>query len=80
MSLIKHLEEKIDTLLQAYEQATSELESLRKDAELLRAEGMQKDLQISALYEEMGNRDRAVEALHNRIAEVLKTSAQDKDK
>ncbi|WP_407380089.1 hypothetical protein [Helicobacter sp.] len=71
MSSITQLEEKVIALLQAYEHQASELESAQKELQALRAESSQKDLQISALYEEIGNRDRAVESLYNKISRTL---------
>lgn len=71
MPSIAQLEEKVFALLQAYEKQASELESVRKELDALRAESSQKDLQISALYEEIGNRDRAVESLYNKISHTL---------
>lgn len=73
MSSITQLEEKVIALLQAYEHKVSELESAQKELQTLRAESSQKNLQISALYEEIGNRDRAVESLYNKISTTLAT-------
>ncbi|MDL0080701.1 MULTISPECIES: DUF904 domain-containing protein [Helicobacter] len=71
MPSITQLEEKISALLAAYDSAMIELESLRKELNTLKAESSQKDLQISALYEEIGNRDRAVESLYDKISTTL---------
>ncbi|OBV30085.1 hypothetical protein BKN38_03015 [Helicobacter sp. CLO-3] len=71
MSLIKNLEEKIDSLLKAYEECAKELESARSELESMRQQSQQKDLQISALYEEIGNRDRAVESLYDKVSGAL---------
>lgn len=76
MTSITQLEEKITTLLSAYENLANELESARKELATLRAESSQKDLQISALYEEIGNRDRAVESLYNKISTTLESKRE----
>lgn len=76
MTSITQLEEKITTLLSAYESLASELESARKELATLRAESSQKDLQISALYEEIGNCDRAVESLYNKISTTLESKQE----
>jgi len=63
MCCVENLESKIDSLLKAYSDNCAKIESLRNEINMLSSSLQQKDLQISALYDEIGNRDRIIESL-----------------
>ncbi|GAD19412.1 hypothetical protein [Helicobacter fennelliae] len=71
MSLIQDLEEKLDSILQNYHKQAQEIESLKLQITSLQASSKQKDLQISALYEELANKDKALESFYNKISHAL---------
>ena len=76
MSLIQNLEEKIDSILQDLEAKNRQINALTLKLEKLEKLSQQKDLQISALYEEIAQRDKAVESLYGKISNALQESQQ----
>ncbi|RDU55210.1 DUF904 domain-containing protein [Helicobacter sp. MIT 01-3238] len=83
MSLIQNLEAKIDSILQSYEEKVAEINALKNKVKNLEASNKEKDLQISSLYEEIAQRDKAVESLYGKISsafkenEIIKESKQE---
>ena len=71
MSLIQNLEAKIDSILQGYEEQISEINALKSKIKSLESLSQQKDLQISGLYEEIAQRDKALESLYNKINDKI---------
>ncbi|MGX3045085.1 DUF904 domain-containing protein [Helicobacter sp. T3_23-1056] len=71
MSLIQNLEAKIDSILQSYEEQISEINALKSKIKSLESMAQQKDLQISGLYEEIAQRDKAIESLYNKINDKI---------
>lgn len=71
MSLIQNLEAKIDSILQSYEEQISEINALKSKIKSLESLSQQKDLQISGLYEEIAQRDKALESLYNKINDKI---------
>lgn len=71
MSLIQNLEAKIDSILQSYEEQKSEINALKSKIKSLESMSQQKDLQISGLYEEIAQRDKAIESLYNKINDKI---------
>ena len=76
MSLIQNLEEKIDSILQDLEAKNHQINALTLKLEKLEKLSQQKDLQIAALYEEIAQRDKAVESLYGKISNALQESQQ----
>lgn len=72
MSILERLTQRVDELLNRFDELNSEIEKLQLEKSALIAESQEKDRQINTLYEELASRDRSYEELINKIDGVRK--------
>lgn len=72
MSILERLTQRVDELLNRFDELNSEIEKLQLEKSALIAESQEKDRQINTLYEELASRDRSYEELINKIDGVKK--------
>lgn len=72
MSILERLTQRVDELLNRFDELNSEIEKLQLEKSTLIAESQEKDRQINTLYEELASRDRSYEELINKIDGVKK--------
>lgn len=65
--MLRELDSKIDVLLSKLKSQGEELAEMRTKIQALMGENTQKDLQISRLYEEIAQKDSAIEQISNKL-------------
>ncbi len=71
LSLLNQLGAKIDELIEKIQKQEEELNALRQANTTLNAQNEEKDIQIAILYDELSAKDKGIQALYDKISDLL---------